>query len=226
VVVAAFTLLAGCNGDGEDSAPTTRTATTPSTPPAGCPALANAAATVDASTGAGDFDGDGRPDRLVTGRSSAGGPWRVRMELAAGGGGEAELPAAAEAVRAIGGARLDVGPAEAAFAVVGANAAGVNLGLFVLRSCKVERVTLAGNPAEFPVRASAGARSGLGCQVPGLVAYEATTTDGRFYQARTVSYLLVGGILDEAHRATSTLGADDPALKPYSAFSCGTLRLS
>jgi hypothetical protein len=86
-------------------------------------------------------------------------------------------------------------------------------------------VTLAGQPAELAVRNGAAARAGVGCQVPGLVAYEATTTDGRFFQARTVSYLLVGVILDEVHRATSTLGADDPALAPYGSFTCGSLKL-
>ena len=161
----------------------------------------------------------------MRGRVVAGGPWRVRMELAAGGGGEAELPASTEEVKAVGGARLDVGPAEAAFAVAGRSAAGSNLGLFVLRSCRVERVTLAGRPAELAVRASVGARAGVACQVPGVVAYEATTNDGRFYQARAVSYLLVGTVLDEANRSTSTLGADDPALAPYGGFSCGSLRL-
>jgi hypothetical protein len=147
------------------------------------------------------------------------------MELAAGGGAETELPATAEAVKAVGGAPLDVGKAEAAFVVVGRNAAGANVGLFVLRACAVERVSLAGRPAEFAVRTSAAARSGLACQVPGLVAYEATTADGRFYQASTVSYLLVGVILDEAHRAMSRLAAEDPALAPYGTFTCGSLKL-
>ncbi|MDQ3897277.1 MAG: hypothetical protein M3326_08580, partial [Actinomycetota bacterium] len=141
------------------------------------------------------------------------------------GGSEAELPASAEGVRAVGGAHLDVGPSEAAFAVVGRGAAGDNLGLFVLRACRLERVTLAGRPAEFPVGTGAGARSGLACQVPGLVAYQATSTDGRFFQASSVGYLLVGVILDEANRSTATIGADDAALGRYGAFSCGPLRL-
>jgi len=161
----------------------------------------------------------------VTYRAGAGGSWRVRMELAAGGGDEAELPAAAEAVKAVGGVRLDAGTAEAAFAVVGQGAAGVNVGLFVLRACRVERVTLGGRTAELPVRSGAAARAGLACQVPGLVAYEASSTDGRFYRASTISYLLVGVILDEANRSTATLGADDPALAPYGAFTCGALSL-
>lgn len=224
-LVLAFGLFAGCSsgGGGDDASPDE-----PAVPPttvAACPTLAAATATTATTTAAGDFDGDGRADRLVTGRVGAAGAWRVRMELAAGGGAETELAAGAEGVKAVGGALVDVGPSQVAFAVVGSGAAGVNVGLFVLRQCRVERVTLGGQPAEFPVRTSAGARAGLACQVPGLVAYEATTTDGRFYQARTVSYLLLGGIVDEVHRSMSMVGADDAALAPYGTFTCGSLKL-
>jgi hypothetical protein len=217
-------LFAACSSSDKDDAPVAEPPAPP-TSAAACPALPAATATTDTSTAAGDFDGDGRPDRLIAGRDGAAGAWRVRVELAAGGGGELPLPGATEGVKAVGGALLDVGPSQAAFVQVGTNAAGVNVGLFVLRQCRLERVTLGGQPADFPVRTSAGARSGLACQVPGLVAYEATSTDGRFYQARTVSYLLLGGIVDEVHRATSMLGADDPALAPYGTFTCGSLKL-
>jgi hypothetical protein len=221
----AVALLGGCSS-GDDADPTVvASGATTSTAPAACPANTTQAPTVDATTAAGDFDGDGRPDRLVTGRVAAAGAWRVRMELAAGGGAETELPATAEGVKAIGAATVDVGPAQAAFAVVARNAAGSNVGLFVFRSCKVERVTMAGKPAEFAIGTGATARTGLACQVPGLVAYQATTTDGRFYQAGTLTYLLVGTILDEVHRSTSNIGADDAALAPYGRFTCGPLSL-
>ncbi len=228
VLVLAALLLGGCRGKATDTAdPTAPVGAGPTTiVSTGCPNLPAPTATVEASTAAGDFDGDGRPDRLVTGRVGAGGAWKVRMELAAGGGAETELPAGAEGVKAIGGAQLDVGPAQAAFAAVGRSAAGPNVGLFVLRACKVERVTLAGQPAELAVRTGAESRAGVGCQGPGLVAYAATSSDGRFYQARTTSYLLVGLVLDEVHRAASMLGADDPALAPYSTFRCGPLSFS
>ncbi|HEX2047496.1 MAG TPA: hypothetical protein VHF27_07015 [Acidimicrobiales bacterium] len=220
-VVMVTALLAGCRDGGEPGAPPAGTATTA---PTGCPSL-SPPGTTDATTAGGDFDGDGRPDRFLTYRVTPGGAWRVRAELAAGGGGEVELPATAEGVKAVGGVVLDVGPSQAGFAVVGRGGAGDTLGLFVLRSCRLERVTLSGRPAEFPVGTTATARAGLACQVPGLVAYEATSTDGRFYQARSVGYLLVGVILDEANRSTSTLGADDPDLTRYGTFSCGPLRL-
>jgi hypothetical protein len=221
----AVALLGGCSSGGDDTDQAAPTPAAPTTTALGCGALAGAAPTVDATNAPGDFDGDGRPDRLVTGRLAAGGVWRVRMELAAGGGAEAELPATADGVKAIGASTVDVGPSQAAFAVVARNAAGANVGLFVLRSCKVERVTMAGKPAEFAVGTGATARTGLACQVPGLVAYQATTTDGRFYQAATVSYLLLGANLDEVHRAASTLGADDPGLVPYGRFTCGALSI-
>lgn len=222
----AMVLLAGCSSTSSDDAdPTAQPAVTSTTAVAACPAPPAATATTDATNATGDFDGDGRPDRLLAGRVGAGGPWRIRMELAAGGGAELALPGAPEGVKAVGAGLVDVGPAQVAFAVVGTNAAGVDIGLFVLRSCQVQRVTSAGQPAVFPIHGAAATRSGLACQVPGLVAYEATTTDGRFYTARTVSYLLVGTIVDEVHRASSTLGADDPALAPYGSFSCGTLKL-
>ena len=221
--VLATALLAGCS-DGGDDAPADPTPTTVTTVAPGCPPLPAPGAS-DATTAAGDFDGDGRPDRMLTYRAGPGGPWRVRAELVAGGGAEAELPATAEGVRAVGGAAVDVGPSQAGFAVVGRGSTGVNLGLFVLRSCRLERVTVGGRPAEFPVGVGAAARAGLACQVPGVVAYEATSTDGRFYRASSVGYLLVGVLLDEANRSTSTLGADDPDLARYGTFSCGPLRL-
>ena len=222
--VAAVCLLSGCNG-GDDDAPSGAPAPASSTAAAaGCPPLGPAGST-DATTAGGDFDGDGRPDRLLNYRVGPGGAWRVRTELAAGGGAEVDLPATSEGVKAVGGASLDVGPAQAAFAVVGQSAAGTGLGLFVLQSCRLQRVTVGGRPAEFAVRSGGLARAGLTCQVPGLVAHEATSADGRFFQVSTVSYLLVGVILDEANRSSTTLGADDPALARYGAFSCGPLRL-
>ena len=222
-VVLALALLAGCSGDGDD-APAASPPTTVSTVSSGCPPLP-APGTTDATTAAGDFDGDARPDRMLTYRTGPGGSWRVRAELAAGGGAEAELPATAEGVKAVGGATIDVGPSQAGFAVVGRSAAGNAVGLFVLRSCRLERVTLAGRPAELPVGTGATVRFGLACQVPGLVAYDAVPIDGGFYRAQSIGYLLVGVVLDEANRSTSTLGPDDADLARYSTFSCGPLRL-
>jgi hypothetical protein len=221
----AIVLLGGCSSGKKDDAGSVQPPTTTTAAPASCGPLSGPAASTDATTAAGDFDGDGRADRLLTYRVSAGGAWRIREELAAGGGAETELPATADGVKAVGGTQLDVGPAQAAFAVVGRGTGGTALGLFVLRQCKLERVTLGGKPAEFPVGSAATSRAGLACQVPGLVAYSASTSDGKFYQASTVGYLLVGVILDEVHRSTSTIGADDPALGPYGAFTCGPLKL-
>ena len=221
-VVAAVTLLAGCRDDG-DGDPVAAPATV-TTAAAGCPSLPPPG-TTDATAAPADFDGDGRPDRMITYRAAAGGAWRVRAELAAGGGGEAELPATAEGIKAVGGAVLDVGPSQAGFAVVERNAAGDVLGLFVLRSCRLERVTLAGRPAALPVGTGGTARFGVACQVPGLVAYDAVPVDGGFYRAQAIGYLLVGAILDEANRSTSTVAANDAELARYGAFSCGPLRL-
>ena len=222
--VLAVGLLTACSS-GKGDKPAAAPALTTTTTSAPCPALASPAPSVQATTAAGDFDGDGRQDRLVTGRMAADGPWKVRMELAAGGGAEADLPAAAQGVKAVGGTALDVTPGQAAFAVVGQGPGGPNVGLFVLQACKVVRVTLAGQPAEFPIGTSAAARTGVACQVPGVVVYQATSDDGHVYQGSTVTYLLVGTLLDEVHRARFTLGADDPALTPYGRLTCGTLSL-
>lgn len=221
----ALVLLAGCGGGKKAAAPDEPGPSTTIAAVACAPATPIPAGATDTVSGPGDFDGDGRPDRVITYRVASAGTWHVRAELGAGGATEVELPAAATGVKALGGARLDVGPSEAALAVVGTNAAGVNIGLFVVRSCKMERVTVGGTPAEFPVRASVGARAGLACQAAGLVTYSATSTDGQTYQASTVSYLLLGTLLDEVHRNLSPLGATDPALVQYGAFSCGTLKL-
>jgi hypothetical protein len=229
VVVGALALLlaAGCGGGSGDKNAAPEPPSTTAAPVAACPAgQAAAAGATDTATAPGDFDGDGRPDRLSTYRVASAGTWHVREELAGGGASEVELPAAAQGVKAVGGAKLDVGTGDAAFVVVGTGAAGTNLGLFVLQSCKLARVNLAGGvPAEFLVRASATARAGVACQVPGLVVYSATTTDGQAYAASSVSYLLVGTLLDEAHRSTTPLAASDPALSGFGSFSCGTLKL-
>jgi hypothetical protein len=222
----ALVLLAGCGGGGNKNAAPEPPSTT-SSPVAGCAAgQAAAAGATDSTTAAGDFDGDGRPDRLLTYRVNGAGTWHVREELAAGGASEAELPATAQGVKAVGGAKLDPGAGDAAFVVVGTGPSGANLGLFVLQSCALVRATLAGGaPAEFPVGATATARSGVVCQVPGLVIYSATTTDGQAYAASSVSYLLLGTLLDEAHRSLTPVGATDPALAGFGAFSCGSLKL-
>ena len=233
-VAAALCLVVGapaCSG-GEDDPEAAPGPATETTGPGSCPTLSVAAGAnepsgpeAEATDAPGDFDGDGGVDRLLTYRTAAGGPWRIRMELARGGGAEAELPATAEGVKAVGGYRLDVGPSEAAFAVVGRDPAGVNLGLFVLRGCRLERVTLDGAPAELPVGTAPTGRSGVACQAPGLVALHAPATDGPFVQGSSVAYLLVGEVLDEANRSTATLGAEDPQLGRYGTFTCGALSL-
>lgn len=221
----ALLVLAGCSSGSKTSAADKAPETTTSTV-AACPTgPAVPAAAADVTSGPGDFDGDARPDRVSTYRLAGGGAWRVRVELLSGGSAEAELPASAEGVKALGGARLDVGPADAALVVTGSSAAGPKVGLFVLASCNLQRVTLAGAPAEFPVQSTANAKNGLACQAAGLVVYSATSSNGQTYQASTVSYLLEGALLDEVHRNTTQLGATDQALTAYGAFTCGTLKL-
>jgi hypothetical protein len=222
----ALLVAAGCGGSGKSRvapAPETTTAVGCSTPATTDVAESARAAS---TTATGDFDGDGRADRLVTFRVGSGGPWRVRVELAAGGGDELALPAPADGVRALGGTRLDVGPGEAALVVVAGGPSGSAVGLFVLQGCRLARVTLNGVPAELPVRSGPTARDGLACQPPGLVAYSATSTDGQVFRGTTVGYLLVGASLDEAHRATQTLGAGDPELPRFATLACGTLKLA
>ena len=221
----ALLLLAGCNGGGGDDSAEPLGSTTTAPPVAGCPATALPPTATDSNTVGGEFDGDGRPDRLQTYRVGPAGAWRARVELGAGGAVEAELPAGAGGVRPVGGARLDPTPAETALAVVASEPAGPTIGLFVVRSCRLERVTAGGRPAEFPIRSAGAARSGLACQAPGLVAYQAISADGRSFQATAVGYLLIGNVLDEANRSSSTLGPDDPLLPRHGAFSCGGLRL-
>lgn len=222
----ALLLLAGCSsGGGTNADPEPPPSTT--APVAACPAgPAAAAGATDTTNAAGDFDGDGKPDQLSTYRIASAGTWHLRVDLATGGSSEVELPATAQGVKAVGGAKLDVGAGDAAFAVVGTNGGLPSLGLFVLQSCKLVRATLAGGAlAEFPVGTTATAKSGLACQVPGLVVYSATTPNGQAFAASSVSYLLVGTLLDEAHRSTTPLAATDPTLSAFGAFSCGSLKL-
>jgi hypothetical protein len=225
VAAAALALLAGCSGGGNGGAAAPAGSTTTAVTAAACPDSAVPAGVTDSTTAAGDYDGDGRPDRLQAYRVAAAGPWRLRVEMGAGGAAEAQLPAGAEGVRALGGVRLDPSAAQTAVVVVGADPPGVDLGLFGLRSCRLERVAVAGAPAQFPVRRTDTERSGVACQPPGLVVYKATSTDGRFFQASTIGYLLIGGTLDEADRSLSPLAVDDPLLARFGALSCAGLQL-
>ena len=224
--VVAMVLLVGCSSGGSKAAAPPPTSTTPTTAvacPAGSPAPTGL---TDSTTAPGDFDGDGKPDKLTTYRVASAGAWHVRVDLASGGASEVELPATATGVKAVGASALDVGTGDAAFVVVNVNNGTPSLGLFVLSSCKLARATLAGSAlAEFPVQTGAMVRAGVACQVPGLVVYSATSTDGQTFAASSVSYLLVGTLLDEAHRTMTPLAANDPTLATFGAFTCGSLKL-
>jgi len=226
-VAVLLVVLAGCGGSGTTKVAAPPIASSTTIASLGCGAGPFvAASSTDMTTGRGDFDGDGRPDVLSTYRVGGAGTWHVRVELAAGGAVETELPATATGVRAIGGSSLDPQKGDAAFVVVGTGNGGSNIGLFVLKACTLTRATLAGGAlAEFPVQVGALARTGVTCQVPGLVIYSAVSTDGQFYTASSVSYLLIGPLLDEAHRNMMSLPASDPSLTAFGSFTCGGLKL-
>lgn len=145
----------------------------PAGPEGTCPpAPATAADAASQVAAAGDVDGDGRADQLTTYRSGPGQhsqSWRLRAELANGGGAEVVLTdvAGAAAVSVLGAAPL-TGPGRPGgaeiFVSLGRAGGTSTIGLFALVGCELVRLGQNGGPAVFPVGAVAGYRVGLICE--------------------------------------------------------------
>lgn len=182
-------LLAACTGD-DSAAPSSTTAavstvstdqppeaTAPSSTTVPQPACRDLAplpdAASDPTTREADVDADSRPDSVTTYAATATpgpGDWRVRVELARGGGAEVTLPEdpAPGRVQVLGTAELGPSGAEAGGPVVfvwtssGASARGIML--FRMRGCELAPVTrAAGGEASLLVGGSAAHQEGIRC---------------------------------------------------------------
>lgn len=213
---------------GQGSATTLAPSTTVG-PGAACPSSPLPANVSNVTTAPGSFDGDGQPDVLRA--YQAAGVWHLRAELSAGGQVDVTVPnvGTADVVKAVGGFNIDSGAAHEAFASVGAGGYATLVGVWRAGGfCQLTRLTVNGQPATFPVGSSVANRSGLRC-VGGtaLQILDAKSTDGTQYTGTIANYDMTGNTLVLANTSPpQTLGAGDPNLAPYGAFTCGTLSLS
>jgi hypothetical protein len=207
---------------------TTRAPATTIGPGAACPSRPLPANIVNVTTAAGSFDGDGRPDVLKA--YQAAGTWYLRVEASAGGEVEVAVGnvAAGDAVKALGGFNVDSGVDEV-FASVGSGGYATLVGIWKSGGfCQLTRLTVNGQPATFPVGASVRNRSGLRC-VGGTAVQvlETQSTDGSQYTGTIANYDVVGNTLVHANTSPpQVFAAADPGLRPYGAFTCGSLPLS
>ena len=251
-------LFAACGGDDDEAGQATSTSASVSTTVTTVAATSSTAATTvttrggatttaapacaaspitgtpaDVTTAQGDFDGDRQPDTLRAYR--LGQEWHLRVEF--GGGGAADTtvtPQGPVAVKAIGPANL--GPAaQVALATVGSGASTTIVGLYFVKSCKLQPVVNESSAASFPVGASVGSQSGLECAdygndgTPNLLWHRATSTDGMTYRATTTIYAFSGESIATVPPGVVgpiNIVANDPQFRKYSTLTCGGLSLS
>lgn len=198
-------------------------------PGAACPPSPLPANVSNVTTAAGSFDGDGQPDVLRA--YQAGGTWHLRAELSAGGQVDVTVPTVgpSDMVKAVGGFNIDASAAHEAFATVGAGGYATLVGVWKAGGfCQLTRLTVDGQPSTFPVGAAVANRSGLRCVAGTAVQIlEARSTNGTQYSGTIANYDVKGNTLVLANTSPpQMLGAGDPDLAAYGAFTCGTLSLS
>jgi hypothetical protein len=175
---------------------------------------------------AGDFDGDGYSDEMLT-YQAAPNDWRVRVVFADGGGADAEIAHIDDLIppRPIGGFDADADGADEAFVTVGAGASTTLVGLFDVANCVITRVGAGGVPAVFSVGASVGAGSGLVC--PGDATLRRTFArridDQGNFEGGYEEFSIDGFRLTSTGTVSSVLTSEDAAL--LGAFDCGGMTL-
>ncbi len=248
IVVAALTMLAGCAGDGGDGegAAESSSSTTGAASPTSAPPPSQTSSTTAGGTGcpgndpvppegaeevsevSADVDGDGADDRVFAYRRGDG-TRRVGVDLAAGGTAAVDANAVAiegpAPLSALGGVALG-GDGETVFALTGAGASVVIVGLFQFVECALARVVYSsGEVAELPVSGAITHGDGIACTDETLVRLSATSTDGETFTATKSSYNVDGNTLVEAGSETSTLtrAADDAAINDFYSLDCPAL---
>ena len=161
-----------------------------------CPAIPPVPANAtDVTTAPVDFDGNGTADLLRVYR--VGSVWHVRAEIGGLGIDDEVIPGPGPSMSAVGGATINPGLTEEAWVKVGQGAATDILGIYVFRSCDLQRVLLrgagpVGGPAEFPVGASATAADSVQCfgNNVGIEVETTTSSDGTNYSGTSQMYTL------------------------------------
>jgi hypothetical protein len=252
IVVAALTMLAGCAGDGGDdegaaeSSSSTSGATSPTSAPPPVETSSTTASTTAGGTGcpgddpvppegaqevsevSADVDGDGADDRVFAYRRGDG-TRRVGVELAAGGTAAVDANAVAiegpAPLSALGGVALG-GDGETVFALTGAGASVIIVGLFQFVECALARVVYSsGEDAELPVSGAITHGDGIACTDETLVRLSATSTDGETFTTTDTSYQVDGNTLIEVDSETATLtrATDDEEINRYYVLDCPAL---
>lgn len=175
-----------------------------------------------------DMDGDNDADDLMAYR--LGNDWRLRVELTSGGGADAVVPGIDPAVshlKALGGFDIGGGPTQEAFAIVGAGASTALIGIWTLDGCSLQRVTLNGDPSEFPVGATVSNLSALMCLESGALNVSGAVRNGSNFVSFGTDYDLVGTTLvGRPPRQPFTFADTDEANIEFSSwFECGGMTL-
>jgi len=205
----------------------TSTTTTTTTMPSVCPTpVALKEGTLKFAGVAGDFDGDGFSDEMLT-YQAAPNDWRVRVVFADGGGADAEITHIDDLIppRPIGGFDADGDGSDEAFVIVGAGASTTLVGLFDVANCVVTRVSNGGVPAVFSVGASVGAGSGLVCPGDGTLrrTFAQRIDDQGNFEGGYEEFSLDGARLTSTDTVSGTMTSEDAAM--LAAFDCGGMAL-
>jgi hypothetical protein len=211
-------------GSTTTAAPTTE-APTSSPPTSAADCIGTAEGATAESSAMGDVDGDGAPDTLEVVHDGAG-TWHLQVTLASGGSSYTQLPSdGVGGMEMIGAADVDSDGKEEIFVQTGSGASTAIIGLFTVQGgCDIERITLDGNPAEFPVGATVGNISGLQCSnVPearSIIAFSGTSADGQTYAVTNSELELSGTTLTEVASGTGQAGYGDELHTAASTFHC------
>ena len=203
------------------------TDTLPTIQPGHCPAVAAAPSAASVTNDEADVDGDGAQDQLAT--YMVGDQWHLRVALAAGGGVDVPLASAGDGtVNVLGGIDIDAKKGDEVVVAVGNVDAGTLVGMLRFHDCTLTRILGPdGQPAAFPVGATATTANGLRCQPPGVVVLQGTSSDGNSFATTDVTLHLEGDRFVEVSRQPGTVDATAQRDKylDYLQLDCGKLQL-
>lgn len=171
-----------------------------------------------------DYDGDDAADTLSTYLTPLG--WTLRLELTGGTGSEVLISDADLLAFAVplGGFDLDDDGTPEAFVTVGTGATTTLVGLYRVDGCALQRVSIGGAPAVFPIGASVGNVSGLSCDGAGdLDQLFASSSDGITYEGGNEPFELDGSTLVAGPGDSATFTAEEAGA--LATIDCGSLTL-